>query len=546
MACDVPIKDKNTPWTSICHLTCKKDCPDMSCTAHLCYPDCQEDNCKLSCTGRGGDSQNPAECYPRCLGKKCTIHCKSLYCEAACEQGGCDIKFSKVTFGTVSCKENCTLTCAKGKNCRFIRACPNCKTFVVDDPFPPTNNTLPPTNNTLPVRPNNADGVSCEIKNCTSSPCDLKTCQNTAATCKQFCSASPCKTSCQSTAGCEAKCLSGNCTKMACDVPIKDKNTPRTSICHLTCKKDCPDMKCTAHSCYPTCQEDNCKLSCTGKGGDPRNPTDCYPRCLGKNCTIHCKSLYCEAACNQGGCDIKFSKTVSVAKLKIVHLHLVTSKHAKIQLQHANNFVQQVLAKRLASQPLAVRPNVYRPSTSICSLTCKKDCPDMNCMAHLCYPTCQEDNCKLSCTGKGGDPQRPPQCYPRCFGKNCTIHCKSPHCEAACDQGGAPKTCPDVEACLSRIKTHTGVLGVIVVNKDDIPVKTTLDNQTTQLYTEHCRQLSQLARHTVRDVDPTNDLTFLRIRSKKNEIVIAPDHGYTIITIQAGPRDAPHTDTRGT
>lgn len=30
------------------------------------------------------------------------------------------------------------------------------------------------------------------------------------------------------------------------------------------------------------------------------------------------------------------------------------------------------------------------------------------------------------------------------------------------------------------------------------------------------------ARSTVRDIDPQNDLTFLRVRSKKNEIMIAP------------------------
>lgn len=30
------------------------------------------------------------------------------------------------------------------------------------------------------------------------------------------------------------------------------------------------------------------------------------------------------------------------------------------------------------------------------------------------------------------------------------------------------------------------------------------------------------ARGTVRDIDPQNDLTFLRIRSKKNEIMVAP------------------------
>lgn len=30
------------------------------------------------------------------------------------------------------------------------------------------------------------------------------------------------------------------------------------------------------------------------------------------------------------------------------------------------------------------------------------------------------------------------------------------------------------------------------------------------------------ARSTVRDIDPQNDLTFLRVRSKKNEVMIAP------------------------
>ena len=30
------------------------------------------------------------------------------------------------------------------------------------------------------------------------------------------------------------------------------------------------------------------------------------------------------------------------------------------------------------------------------------------------------------------------------------------------------------------------------------------------------------ARSTIRDLDPTNDITFLRLRSKKNEVLIAP------------------------
>jgi len=35
----------------------------------------------------------------------------------------------------------------------------------------------------------------------------------------------------------------------------------------------------------------------------------------------------------------------------------------------------------------------------------------------------------------------------------------------------------------------------------------------------------------VRDLDPTNDLAFLRIKSKQNEILVAPDKDFLLIVI---------------
>jgi len=55
-----------------------------------------------------------------------------------------------------------------------------------------------------------------------------------------------------------------------------------------------------------------------------------------------------------------------------------------------------------------------------------------------------------------------------------------------------------------------------------IPIRTTLDNSTAVQYAGLLRQLMLQARSTVRDVDPQNDLTCLRIRSKKHEIMVAP------------------------
>ena len=53
--------------------------------------------------------------------------------------------------------------------------------------------------------------------------------------------------------------------------------------------------------------------------------------------------------------------------------------------------------------------------------------------------------------------------------------------------------------------------------------------------TNYGYKLSQLAIHSrdlVRDLDPQNDLTFLRVSCKKYEMMIAPDKNYFLIVIQ--------------
>ena len=70
------------------------------------------------------------------------------------------------------------------------------------------------------------------------------------------------------------------------------------------------------------------------------------------------------------------------------------------------------------------------------------------------------------------------------------------------------------------------MIGLIVVNSEGIPIKTTLDNSTTVQYAGLLHQLTAKARSVVRDIDPQNDLTFLRIRSKKHEIMVAPGKQY--------------------
>ena len=55
-----------------------------------------------------------------------------------------------------------------------------------------------------------------------------------------------------------------------------------------------------------------------------------------------------------------------------------------------------------------------------------------------------------------------------------------------------------------------------------IPIRTTMDNATTVQYAALLHQLTGKTKTTVRDLDPNNELTFLRIRTQKHEIMVAP------------------------
>eukprot|EP00386_Alphamonas_edax_P013719 GDKI01042307.1.p2 GENE.GDKI01042307.1~~GDKI01042307.1.p2 ORF type:complete len:102 (+),score=36.35 GDKI01042307.1:133-438(+) len=90
----------------------------------------------------------------------------------------------------------------------------------------------------------------------------------------------------------------------------------------------------------------------------------------------------------------------------------------------------------------------------------------------------------------------------------------------------------EVEETLNRIKTHKGVAGIVIVSSDGVPIRTTLDQKLTLQYSALISQLAAKAKGVVRDLDPTNDLTFLRVRSKKHEIMVAPDKDYILIVIQ--------------
>ncbi|KAF8818064.1 putative dynein light chain roadblock-type 2 [Cardiosporidium cionae] len=89
-----------------------------------------------------------------------------------------------------------------------------------------------------------------------------------------------------------------------------------------------------------------------------------------------------------------------------------------------------------------------------------------------------------------------------------------------------------IEETLNRIKTHKGVSGVVIVNAEGVTLRSTLDTKSTAQYASIISELSFRAQNLIQDLDPQNDLSFLRIRTKKHEIMVSPSKEFLLIVIQ--------------
>ena len=93
----------------------------------------------------------------------------------------------------------------------------------------------------------------------------------------------------------------------------------------------------------------------------------------------------------------------------------------------------------------------------------------------------------------------------------------------------------EVEERIGRIKTRPGVKGLLIVDENGKFLRSTMSssNDTApKLYAQKISDLTKKARSVIRDIDPMNDLTFFRVRSKRQEILVAPDKNLFLIVVQ--------------
>ncbi|KAI9597690.1 hypothetical protein BDF19DRAFT_434175 [Syncephalis fuscata] len=92
----------------------------------------------------------------------------------------------------------------------------------------------------------------------------------------------------------------------------------------------------------------------------------------------------------------------------------------------------------------------------------------------------------------------------------------------------------NIEETVDRIASRKGVHGVVILNRQGMAVRSTLPIDMTRQYAHLLNGLVQQTRNVVQDLDSENqnDLTFLRIRTKKHEIMVAPGPEYLLVVIQ--------------
>ncbi|EDW53980.1 dynein light chain roadblock-type 1 [Drosophila sechellia] len=91
----------------------------------------------------------------------------------------------------------------------------------------------------------------------------------------------------------------------------------------------------------------------------------------------------------------------------------------------------------------------------------------------------------------------------------------------------------EVEELLKRFQSMKNVTGIVVVDNDGIPIKTTLEYNLTLHYAALMQTVREKARQVVLDLDATNEFTFLRLRTEQNEVLLCPQEDYFIMVIQS-------------
>eukprot|EP00698_Gefionella_okellyi_P010370 TRINITY_DN2688_c0_g1_i1.p2 TRINITY_DN2688_c0_g1~~TRINITY_DN2688_c0_g1_i1.p2 ORF type:complete len:115 (-),score=10.28 TRINITY_DN2688_c0_g1_i1:590-934(-) len=90
----------------------------------------------------------------------------------------------------------------------------------------------------------------------------------------------------------------------------------------------------------------------------------------------------------------------------------------------------------------------------------------------------------------------------------------------------------EVDETIKTLQSHRGVKGIIVLNYDGIPIRSTFtDAKVVVQYAALVTFLTIKAQSFMKKLDG-NPLETMRVRSNKHELLIAPGSSYILVVVQ--------------
>eukprot|EP00457_Paulinella_chromatophora_P018343 gb/GEZN01019638.1/.p1 GENE.gb/GEZN01019638.1/~~gb/GEZN01019638.1/.p1 ORF type:complete len:145 (+),score=27.06 gb/GEZN01019638.1/:61-495(+) len=113
------------------------------------------------------------------------------------------------------------------------------------------------------------------------------------------------------------------------------------------------------------------------------------------------------------------------------------------------------------------------------------------------------------------------------------------------------KVSQEVDETLGRILSSGKVQAVLLANSEGRPLRSVagMDDELTGEYTAGATMINKAVMAAIAKTDPDDEVTLIRISTKKREILIVPDKNYSMVVLQSsssgtGPQSASRSAAR--
>ncbi|XP_043645205.1 dynein light chain roadblock-type 1 [Drosophila teissieri] len=89
-----------------------------------------------------------------------------------------------------------------------------------------------------------------------------------------------------------------------------------------------------------------------------------------------------------------------------------------------------------------------------------------------------------------------------------------------------------VEEVFRKVEAKPGVEDILIMNHSGVPVKTSMDRQDGLQYACLYDNLREKCQAFLSKMEPAQNLTQLRVRTKFHEVLITPDAKITVLVVQ--------------